>query len=136
MTNALDLEEAVAQFLVSSNIATPSELIAIGVEKLVKSGVFTEEIAQELVNRADAYIKEQDKKNKAELEKLGVDADVLKISGMTNEIAVLLGQHGVKTTQDIADLSTDEFIEYCGEGFADVSTQIIMDARKIAYGIE
>ena len=136
MTNALDLEEAVAQFLVSSNIATPSELIAIGVEKLVKSGVFTEEIAQELVNRADAYIKEQDKKNKAELEKLGVNADVLKISGMTNEIAVLLGQHGVKTTQDIADLSTDEFIEYCGEGFADVSTQIIMDARKIAYGIE
>ena len=136
MTEALNLEEAVAQFLVSSNITSPEEMIEIGTEKLVKSGVFTEEIAQELVNRASTYVSEKQKKNKEELAKLDVKDDVLTISGMTFEIAVLLGQKGVKTIQDIADLSTDEFIEYCGENFSNVSTQIIMDARRIAYGIE
>ena len=135
MSMALDLDNAVAEFLVSSNIISPIDLIGVGVEKLIKSGVFTEDIAQELVNRADNYVKEQQAKTEKELDELGVSKDVLNLSGMTAEIALSLGKNGVKTVQDIADLSTDEFVEYCGEDCADAANQAIMDARKLVYNI-
>ena len=135
MSMALDLDNAVAEFLVSSNIISPLDLIGVGVEKLIKSGVFTEDIAQELVNRADNYVKEQQAKTEKELNELGVSKDVLNLSGMTAEIALSLGKNGVKTVQDIADLSTDEFVEYCGEDCIDRANQAIMDARKLVYNI-
>ena len=135
MSTALDLDNAVAEFLVSSNIISPVDLIGVGVEKLIKSGVFTEDIAQELVSRADNYVKEQQAKTEKELDELGVSKDVLNLSGMTAEMALSLGKNGVKTVQDIADLSTDEFVEYCGEDCIDGANQAIMDARKLVYNI-
>ena len=136
MAAALDLEEPVAQFLVSSSITTPLDLINVGSDKLVKSGVFTDEIAQELVSRAMAYINEKEESNTKQIKELGIDENVLQLAGMNKDIAVLLGKHNVKTVNDIADLSTDEFIEYCGEEYAENANQAIMDARKIAYNID
>ena len=136
LCTTLDVEEPVAQFLVSSNIFTPDDLVAVGVEKLIKSGVFNDEIATELVNRATSYIKEQKARIDADFDELKIDKSILEIDGMTPEIAVLLGKNGVKNTQDIADLSSDEFIEMCGDRYADYASLIVMSARKIAYGIE
>ena len=135
MATSLDLEESVAQFLISSGINTPADLVSLGAEKLVKSGVFTEEIANELVSRADEFVKETDKKNRAELAELGVSNDILQLDGMTTDYAVALGKNGVKTVQDVADLSSDEFIEYCGEHSASEANRAIMQARHEVYGI-
>ena len=136
MVKALDVEEPVAQFFVSSSIYTPADLVSVGAEKLVKSGVFNDDIANELINRASEYLAKQKAQNEAKLEKLGVDKSVLEIKGMTPEIAILLGDKGVKTTQDVADLSSDELVDICGEQYANVATKIVMSARQIAYGIE
>ena len=45
---------------------------------------------------------------------------------------VALGEKGVKTLDDLADLAGDELIEILGEGAMDEETAnaIIMDARK------
>jgi len=136
MCKALDVEEQVAQFLVSSNIYTPEDLISVGIEKLVKSGVFEEAIAQELINRASNYVAKQQEEMNNKIKELGIEEDVLNLPNMTSEIAILLAQQNVKSVNDIADLSSDEFIEICGEKFANNSNAIIMEARKIAYGIE
>ena len=136
MVKALDVEEPVAQFFVSSSIYTPADLVSVGAEKLVKSGVFNDDIANELINRASEYLAKQKAQNEAQLDKLGVDKSVLEISGMTPEIAILLGEKGVKNTQDVADLSSDEFVDICGEQYANVATKIVMSARQMAYGIE
>ena len=136
METALDLDGSVAQFLVSSNISTPFDLIEVGVDKLIKSGIFTEEIAQELVNRAVLFNQEQEKRNKEEIKELNIDNGMLTLDGMNDSIAILLGRNGIKTIKDVADLSTDEFIEYCGEEYSKNANQSIMDARRIAYGIE
>ena len=136
MSKVLDVETPVAQFLVSSNIRTPTDLIDVGIDKLVKSGVFEEDIANELINRATAYIQEQQKKIEEEFNKMGIDRSVLTIDKMTPEIAILLSQKNIKSIQDIADLSSDEFIEICGEQYADVANSIIMDARKMVYNFE
>ena len=136
METALDLDGSVAQFLVSSNISTPFDLIEVGVDKLIKSGIFTEEIAQELVSRAILFNQEQEKRNKEEIKELNIDSGMLTLDGMNDNIAILLGRNGIKTIKDVADLSTDEFIEYCGEEYSKNANQAIMDARRIAYGIE
>ena len=54
---------------------------------------------------------------------------------MSLEMAVALVKNGIKNISDIADLSSDEFIDICGESTANVATSIIMNARKISYGI-
>lgn len=136
MVKALDVEEPVARFFVSSSIYTPSDLVAVGADKLVKSGVFNDDVANELINRASEYLAKQKAKNEEQLGKLGVDKSVLEISGMTPEIAILLGEKGIKNIQDIADLSSDEFVDICGEQYSNVATKIVMSARQIAYGIE
>ena len=136
MCKAIDVEEQVAQFLVSSNIYTPADLIIIGADKLIKSGVFDEAIANELINRANNYISKKKEEEIQELEKLGMEKDVLQLTGMTNEIAIILAHNNIKTVQDIADLSSDEFVEICGEQYAGVATSIVMDARKLAYHID
>ena len=136
MCKAIDVEEQVAQFLVSSNIYTPADLIIIGADKLIKSGVFDEAIANELINRANNYVSKKKEEEIQELEKLGMEKDVLQLTGMTNEIAIILAHNNIKTVQDIADLSSDEFVEICGEQYAGVATSIVMDARKLAYHID
>ncbi len=135
MSSALGIETAVAQFLVSSNIRTPYDLVDVGLEKLVKSGVFDEEVANELINRANLYIEQKQTELLNELKKLDVDLDILKLEGMTLEIAVLLAQQGIKTVKDVADLSFDEFCEATGQQLS-VFSDIIMEARKISYNID
>ena len=105
-------------------------------EQGLKSGIFTEEIAQELVSRAILFNQEQEKRNKEEIKELNIDSGMLTLDGMNDNIAILLGRNGIKTIKDVADLSTDEFIEYCGEEYSKNANQAIMDARRIAYGIE
>ena len=135
MCKALDVETPVAQFLVSSNIFTPNDLISVGADKLIKSGVFDEAVANELVNRATVYVQQQQQKADEELSKAGCDKEILNLNGMSLEMAVALARNGIKNVSDIADLSSDEFIEICGESTANVATSIIMNARKISYGI-
>lgn len=133
--NALDVDNAVAQFLVSSNIYTPLDLITVGAEKLIKSGVFDDIIANELINRANIYINNQKAQIEEQCKQLGVTQDVLQLEGMTPEMAILLAQQNIKSVKDIADLSSDELIEICGEQFTDIASKIIMNARKIVYNI-
>ena len=133
MASALDIEDVVAQFLVSSNIVSPKDLIAVGADKLVQSGVFNEEIANELVNRAQTYVAEQEKIKAEKFTKLNIDNAVLELDGMNDDIALLLGEAGVKNVQDIADLDNDEFVEICGEQYQDLANRIIMDARQRVY---
>ncbi len=135
LCEVLNVEEPVAQFLVSSNIFTPDDLVAVGSEKLVKSGVFNDEIATELINRASSYLREQKKRIEADLDELKIDKSILDIDGMTPEIAVLLGKGCVKNIQGVADLSSDEFIELCGAKYSDRAVRVVMSARKIVYGI-
>jgi N utilization substance protein A len=133
ISSALDLDEAVSQFLVSAGITCPKDIVSAGSDKLVKTGVFNEEIAEELIRRALTYTQNIEKASDEEIKDLQIDKDVFSINGITPEIAIKLAQNAnVKTVQDIADLSTDEFLEYAElENFHRMDVmKIIMTARK------
>ena len=62
---------------------------------------------------------------------MGVEDAVAEIGGFTPAMLVTLGEKGVKTLDDLADLAADELIEILGEDGVDEDTAnaIIMAAR-------
>ena len=62
---------------------------------------------------------------------LGVTDDVAAIEVFTPQMLVTLGEKGVKTLDDLADLASDELIEILGEEALDeaAANEIIMGAR-------
>ncbi|WP_125255413.1 transcription termination factor NusA [Brevundimonas fluminis] len=105
---ALDVDEVIAQLLVTEGFATVEDLAYVEPYEISDIEGFDEETAEELQARArdwlDKLAAEQDAKRK----ELGVEDGVLEVPGVTLPIAVALGEGGVKTVEDLADLATDE----------------------------
>ena len=72
------------------------------------------------------------------LEELGIDEDVRGTEGLTLPMLVALGEKGVKTRDDLADLASDELREIVGESAMDNDTAngIIMKAREHWFAAE
>jgi N utilization substance protein A len=58
----------------------------------------------------------------------GVDPELLKLEGMTTELAGKLAEKGVKTRDDLADLAVDELSEMTAMD-AEAAKKLIMAAR-------
>ena len=69
---------------------------------------FDEDTAEELQARARENLDKQAAALDAQRIELGVEDGVLDVEGVTLPMAVALGEAGVKTLEDLADLSTDE----------------------------
>src|SRR5690606_27340660 len=67
-----------------------------------------EDTAQELQTRAREFLDKAAAELDAKRKALGVEDGVLEIEGVTLAMAVALGEGGVKTVEDLADLATDE----------------------------
>ncbi|MGN6208457.1 transcription termination factor NusA [Asticcacaulis sp.] len=105
---ALDVDEVIAQLLVTEGFSSIEDLAFVDENEIAVIEGFDEDTASELQARARDYLEreatEQDNKRK----ELGVEDGVLDIRGVTLPMAVALGQAGVKTIEDLADLATDE----------------------------
>jgi len=109
---SLDVDETVAQLLASEGFASIEDVAYVDVGDLAQIEAFDEETAQELQSRAVEFIearnKEMDDKRKA----LGVEDQVLEVEGVTPQMAVALGEGGIKTLEDLAGAATDELLGY------------------------
>ena len=72
---------------------------------------FDEDIADELQQRARSFLKQQNERLEARRQELGVTDEIAAIEGVTPAMLVALGEKGVKTLDDLADLAADELIE-------------------------
>ena len=108
----LDVDEMIAQLLVSEGFETMEEVGYVALEDLTTIEGFDDETAEELQTRAREYLdriaQEQDAARKA----AGVVDDVLEIEGVTLPMAVEFGKHEVKTVEDIAGLVPDDLRGY------------------------
>jgi len=102
----------VAQLLASEGFASIEDVAYVDVGDLAQIEAFDEETAQELQSRAVEFIearnKEMDDKRKA----LGVEDQVLEVEGVTPQMAVALGEGGIKTLEDLAGSATDDLLGY------------------------
>jgi N utilization substance protein A len=105
---ALDVDETIAQLLVTEGFATVEDLAFVEPYEIAEIEGFDEDTAEELQTRAREHLERQAAVLDAKRVELGVEDGVLEVPGVTGAIAVALGEGGVKTVEDLADLATDE----------------------------
>ena len=109
--DALDVDDVIAHLLVTEGFTTVEEVAFVPVEELASIEGFDEDVARELRERARVFLQEQNEKLSARRRELGVDDELAAIEGLTPAMLVTLGENGVKTLDDLADLSSDELID-------------------------
>ena len=131
----MDLDDIVAQLLVSEGFATVEQIAEAAVAELLGIEGFNEEIATEIKERAAEHIAEKEAELQSALKGLEVDEQVKLMPNITKEMLIILVKNKVLTLQDLADLASDELVEMVGENLISQkdADHTIMSARKIVY---
>jgi len=105
---ALDVDEVIAQLLVTEGFATVEDVAYVEAYEISEIEGFGEDTAAEIQARANDFLERQAAEMDAKRKSLGVEDGLLEVPGVTLQIAVWLGEGGVKTVEDLAELATDE----------------------------
>ncbi|MGF1641210.1 MAG: transcription termination factor NusA [Rhodospirillales bacterium] len=129
--DALNIDDVIAHLLVTEGFTSVEEVAFVPFEDLLAIEGFEEELATELRNRARTHLAVRDEEYERKRIELGVGDDLAAIDGLKPAILVALGEHGVKTLDDLGDLSGDELMEVAPEGSLkrERADEIIMAAR-------
>lgn len=134
---ALDVDEIIAQLLVTEGFTSIEEVAYVEAEELAGIEGFDADVSAELQSRAVEYLETAAQKQKDDAIAKGVAEDVFTLPGKAGEtldpsIILKLAEKDVKTRDDIGDLSTDEFYDLIkGSGMVEEEVNaLIMEARK------
>jgi transcription termination/antitermination protein NusA len=128
---ALDVDDVIAGLLVTEGFGSVEELAYTPPEELAAIEGFDENIAAELIRRAENFLARRDTELDEKRRELGVSDEIAALEPFTPAMLVALGEKDVKTLDDLADLASDELIEIVGPEAIDEETanNIIMSAR-------
>ncbi len=128
---ALDVDDVIAGLLVTEGFNTIEELAYTPMEELADIDGFDESIAEELIRRGEAFLQTRANELDGQRLALGVSDDIVALGTLTAEMLVQLGEKGIKTLDDLADLASDELVEIVGAANMDEATanDMIMAAR-------
>ena len=128
---ALDVDDVIAGLLVTEGFTTVEELAFSPIEELAEIEGFDESVAAELVRRAEAFLLKRDAELDERRIELGVSEEIAAMEPFTPAMLVALGERGVKSLDDLADLASDELLEIIGAEAMDEDTAnaVIMAAR-------
>ncbi len=121
----------IAGLLVTEGFTTVEELAFTPLEEVAAIEGFDENVADELVRRAQGFLEQRDNELNDKRVALGVTDEVAAIEVLTPTMLVALGEKGVKTLDDLGDLASDELVEIVGADAMDEATanEVIMAAR-------
>jgi N utilization substance protein A len=108
---ALNVDEVVAHLLVDEGFTTIEEVAYVHLDELRSIEGFDEDLAQELQNRAATYLNEKNEKLQTDCNSLALEKELIELEGLTLPMLVKLGQAGIKTLDDFANLAVDEVKE-------------------------
>src|SRR5947199_3013483 len=111
--DSLDVDETVAQLLASEGFSSIEDVAYVPLNELSQVEGFDEETAQELQTRALEFIEARNREMDEKRRELGVEDSVLEVDGITTAMAVSLGEHEIKTLEDLAGCATDDLLGYC-----------------------
>ncbi len=133
---ALNVEEVIAHLLVTEGFTSIEEVGFVPAEEIAAIEGFDEDVAEELRNRARDWLESQDKVFRDKCKEYGVAEDLIAFEGLQgkNDLILLLGEKGIKTLDDLADLATDEFVELIPQEQSEMKDShveaLIMKARE------
>ncbi|MGH7085047.1 MAG: transcription termination factor NusA, partial [Acetobacteraceae bacterium] len=128
---ALDVDDVIAGLLVTEGFGSVDELALTPPEELAAIEGFDEQIAAELIRRAEVFRVRREAELTERRQALGVADEVAAIEGLTTGMLVALGEKGIKSLDDLADLASDELTEIVGAEALDEAgaNAVIMAAR-------
>jgi N utilization substance protein A len=121
----------IAGLLVTEGFNTVEELAFTPVDEVAAIEGFDDSVAEELIRRAEGFLTRRDNELNDKRIELGVTDEVAAFETFTPAMLVALGEKGIKTLDDLADLASDELIEIVGADNMDEETAnaVIMAAR-------
>ena len=139
LTDLLDVEDVIAQLLVTEGYVSVESIANETEENLEKIEGFDEELANEIVLRAKNALKEQEVENIKIVDEKIKDQDLKDLNGMTIPMLALLAKENIVNLNDFADLASYELIDK-EEGIfrkleleEEIVNQLIMDAREKSF---
>ncbi len=108
--DALDVDEVIAQLLVTEGFATVEEVAFVESSEVAGIEGFTEETAEEIQGRAREFLERIETERDNKRRELGVADELAEVTGMTTALMVAFGENGIKTVEDLADCATDDLI--------------------------
>jgi N utilization substance protein A len=110
LMEALDVDEVIAQLLVTEGFASIEEVAYVDLSEIAHIEGFDEHTANEIQTRAREYIEKQEADRDGKRRELGVADEIAKVKGVTTAMMVAMGENGVKTLEDLADCATDDLV--------------------------
>jgi len=99
---SLDVDEMVAQLLVSEGFTSLEEVAYVAVDELTMIDGFDDETAAELQTRARESLEAANQKALEAARELGADESLIAFEGLTPQMVLALAKDGVKTLNDFA----------------------------------
>lgn len=124
----LEVDAEVAEALAEEGFTTLEEIAYVPPEELAKVEGFDSTIVEELQRRASDILLTQEIATEQELESFKPSIELLKLEGMSEEIALKLAKQKIIERDDLAELSTDELQEMVSLD-AEQAAKLIMAAR-------
>ena len=126
----LDIDEDLADTLVQEGFSTLEELAYVPAKELLEIEAFDEELVEELRKRArDALLLKAIAKEE-QVESEPPADDLLNMEGMDRDLAYKLAAAGIRTMEDLAEMSVDELREIEPDLDEEKASQLIMKARE------
>ena len=98
----MNVDELVAQLLVSEGFATLEEVAYVEIDELLTIEGFEEAIAEDLQARARECLDEINTKAIDKAKELGVEQSLFDYEGLTPQMFAVLGEDGIKTLEEFA----------------------------------
>lgn len=109
--DALNVEEVIAQLLSVEGFTSLDQIAAVDDSMLEAIEGFDHALAAEVKARAVKYVSDQNDGIIEKLEQLGVDQELLDILPLSPEYILKLAEYGIKTIEDLGELTLVEFHE-------------------------
>ena len=128
--NNLDVDEVIAHLLVTEGFSSIDEVAMVSTDELASIEGFDQELAKELINRANNFIEKVKKENLEALKSSGVEDYLLNHNLLTTDQLLKLRENDIITRDQLADLSSDELIDILTDLEGDKADKIILESRE------
>ena len=136
MSELLDVEDVIAQLLVTDGYTTIDSIATETLENIERIEGFDSNLAKEIIERSKSYIKEKEEENLKLINENISDEKLKNLKGMSNDILAELVKAKIYDVNAFADLATFELIDK-EEGVLknleldeEVANNMIMEARS------
>ena len=139
LSDILDVEDVIAQLLVTEGYVSLESIAQESKSNIAKIEGFDDDLANEIILRAQNSIKEQEEEDLKIVEEKIKDESLKGLKDMTTSMLALLAKENILTLSDFADLATYELIDK-EEGIfkkidldEEVVNNMIMEARDKVF---